>query len=129
MFGRMALYPMPLSGYGKHAGSLHTHFCPMWFCRVKCKRRYKQSRFGNSFIKPEANTTAQEYAEYCNDDNTISSNVRGECMTYLHCQHCQKIEPTEVIFQKCGRCKTVIYCSRDCQVADWSRHKKECKKE
>ena len=28
----------------------------------------------------------------------------------------------------CSRCRNVIYCSRECQVADWSRHKPFCDK-
>jgi len=27
---------------------------------------------------------------------------------------------------KCARCKLAMYCSRECQVADWKRHKKQC---
>jgi hypothetical protein len=29
--------------------------------------------------------------------------------------------------RKCSECKTTFYCCRDCQVADWSRHKKKCR--
>jgi hypothetical protein len=28
---------------------------------------------------------------------------------------------------KCGRCSKVAYCSRDCQKADWVRHKLVCR--
>ena len=28
----------------------------------------------------------------------------------------------------CSRCRNVTYCSRECQVADWSRHKPDCEK-
>lgn len=31
-------------------------------------------------------------------------------------------EPT----QHCGKCKSVMYCSRECQIKDWSSHKEEC---
>ena len=30
--------------------------------------------------------------------------------------------------QRCGRCKEVYYCGRDCQSIDWSRHAPACKK-
>ena len=29
--------------------------------------------------------------------------------------------------KKCGRCKDVTYCDRDCQAADWNRHRYECR--
>ncbi len=30
--------------------------------------------------------------------------------------------------KKCGDCRTVMYCSRECQVKDWPRHKEKCKR-
>lgn len=28
----------------------------------------------------------------------------------------------------CSRCRTIAYCSRECQVSDWKRHKRDCRK-
>ncbi|EED16617.1 MYND domain protein, putative [Talaromyces stipitatus ATCC 10500] len=28
----------------------------------------------------------------------------------------------------CARCKETLYCSRECQTADWKTHKKSCNK-
>ena len=28
---------------------------------------------------------------------------------------------------KCGKCRSVVYCSADCQKADWKEHKTSCK--
>ena len=30
--------------------------------------------------------------------------------------------------KKCGSCKCVAYCGKQCQRADWRRHKGECKR-
>lgn len=40
------------------------------------------------------------------------------------CAHCG----TPGADKKCARCKTVEYCGRDCQVADWKAHKRVCGK-
>jgi len=34
---------------------------------------------------------------------------------------------TTSVAKRCGRCKQVIYCGRQCQVADWPRHKPVCR--
>ena len=28
--------------------------------------------------------------------------------------------------QRCGRCKLIYYCSKECQAVDWKRHKHQC---
>mmetsp|Transcript_38477 Transcript_38477/g.93087 ORF Transcript_38477/g.93087 Transcript_38477/m.93087 type:complete len:170 (+) Transcript_38477:813-1322(+) len=41
------------------------------------------------------------------------------------CQHCKKQDSLEKLMY-CGRCQTTNYCSRECQKADWRKHKKTC---
>ena len=44
---------------------------------------------------------------------------------------CEKVKVpngiTVATFQFCGKCKSVQYCGRKCQLADWERHKVSCK--
>lgn len=49
---------------------------------------------------------------------------RAETSTKVVCNFCHKWNPGN--FMRCSRCKSVCYCSRDCQVQDWSEHKKNC---
>jgi len=41
------------------------------------------------------------------------------------CWHC-KDERERATLSVCGRCKVDQYCSRECQLADWSKHKSSC---
>lgn len=43
--------------------------------------------------------------------------------TAIICAKCSKPVKTP---KRCGRCKAVVYCSRECQSADWKKHKKSC---
>jgi len=41
------------------------------------------------------------------------------------CICCEK-EKERVALSVCSRCMIMQYCSRECQVADWPTHRKEC---
>lgn len=49
-------------------------------------------------------------------DHMCCSNV--ECMSGMNLRLDQ--------LSQCAKCKSIFYCSRECQVADWKRHKKYC---
>jgi hypothetical protein len=40
----------------------------------------------------------------------------------IECSFCKLITKTK----RCGKCKTMRYCSIDCQKGDWDNHKEEC---
>ena len=49
---------------------------------------------------------------------------------YKQCKKCNKMEQTlefQRSLQKCARCKSAWYCSKECQRADWKAHKPFCK--
>lgn len=51
----------------------------------------------------------------------LLTNVKTET-NKCQIHHCEKFNCTKV----CGKCKKVGYCSKECQVGDWGRHKKSC---
>lgn len=42
------------------------------------------------------------------------------------CGHCQTAEAPPFKFKACGRCRTIHYCSLECQKLSWKVHKLEC---
>jgi splicing suppressor protein 51 len=44
------------------------------------------------------------------------------------CKKCECLETDYIKMKQCSRCKSALYCSRECQKADWKGHKKICLK-
>jgi hypothetical protein len=42
------------------------------------------------------------------------------------CKSCDKVEDKKGLFKVCSACKRTYYCSRECQVANWNKHKEVC---
>lgn len=43
------------------------------------------------------------------------------------CVNCLKdVDPKKGPIKRCARCKIASYCSKECQMADWKRHRVEC---
>ena len=44
----------------------------------------------------------------------------------MRCANCTKVQPTDIKFLVCGKCKNIHYCSKECQVYNWKLHKVVC---
>ena len=63
------------------------------------------------------------YSFYCNAKNCHHRNG-DESLSIEDL----KVLYKEIKLQKCGQCSSVFYCSKDCQLYDWSNgHKRQCK--
>ncbi|KAJ6571265.1 hypothetical protein B0H19DRAFT_1255254 [Mycena capillaripes] len=48
--------------------------------------------------------------------------------THQHCSHCLQMQRThQAKLALCSSCEIAMYCSKECQVAHWPAHKKQCK--
>ncbi|CAJ1949725.1 unnamed protein product [Cylindrotheca closterium] len=88
--------------------------------------------------KPELLVRVKEWnqalEQYCDDEGLTSQ--QRENVIRLHkasplapCGNpgCSLVETKVKEFQRCGRCRTISYCSRNCQGKHWKAgHKKEC---
>lgn len=89
--------------------------------------------------KTELVTRVKEWnyalTKYCNDRELHGEEReqvirRHEASPFAPCANlsCTKIEKEVKEFHACSRCRTVSYCTRDCQKNDWKKHKKACVK-
>jgi hypothetical protein len=46
--------------------------------------------------------------------------------SHIGCSSMQGASEPQLGGQGCSRCKTAVYCGRDCQRADWPQHKEGC---
>lgn len=72
----------------------------------------------SEFMSPEGSIDLNKILE-------LDSTRRGVCAN----PDCRADENSLGIkMMRCSRCWQVDYCNRDCQRADWKRHKKQCRK-
>lgn len=58
---------------------------------------------------------------------TIDSDDESDIVTEDRCNICANCSKTfETELKKCSRCHVFRYCSKECQILDWPRHKSVC---
>ena len=102
----------------------------------KIKNRVKEVP-GFDVVKSKIDLSSREIKKREEERDTLmpqtfsdaSAEERRTVRTVLTCYNCLKEEAFEGEFSKCGRCRVVVYCSKECQIENWEKeHKKECKK-
>ena len=59
----------------------------------------------------------------------LNFDVPEDAFSRRRCVNCCKVKPPAQpgTFKRCSRCKSCVYCSKECQKQDWSIHKRICK--
>jgi len=74
---------------------------------------------------PESRVPVPPAANRSEEDGDISS--ADDDFDIKNCRKCgMSPDEAEGTMKNCSRCKSVSYCSKECQVRDWKRHKKAC---
>merc|ERR1712034_61032 len=75
-----------------------------------------------------------DVARYCSPNCQKKHWKNGhehQCLPQKHlkkCSNCEKREKGKNVFLFCSRCRSVRYCSKECQTNHWKRvHEKKCK--
>ncbi|RDB17073.1 hypothetical protein Hypma_001716 [Hypsizygus marmoreus] len=76
-----------------------------------------------TFTHPDAQTDFEHIAPTRKEVKKNLAQQKDE----RRCTRCGVIASEAEGLKVCGKCKFSRYCSRECQVADWSDHKKTCK--
>ena len=54
----------------------------------------------------------------------VSTSTELQSQSHEECANCKKAQPN---LKKCGACRKVQYCGKECQRAHWKEHKSNCK--
>lgn len=109
---------------------LHYHDCGIWYCSTRCEREFKTGPLKSHSSRLILGFGQMEALNVDPDGNLVECVItppKSSSHFTLVCQKCQLPEPTDTKFKSCGRCSLIKYCSKECQLADWSHHKTYCK--
>src|SRR6218665_1278061 len=85
---------------------------------MKANRSAKKTNEVGSSLKAENPSGPNLQEIKVKDQNDAIADKSGELCVYCRLENSK--------MKKCTKCKSAAYCSRECQRADWKRHKTEC---
>ena len=74
---------------------------------------------------PRSDPILRDIREWIDEGERKDEQECEDTATFL-AKVCRVCESKDGV-RACGRCQKVYYCSKDCQVSDWKRHKRTCK--
>lgn len=109
------------------------------------RKPFEESQFSNPQIQKAINDEFKEINNLLNKiqnqskemfscekkPNPVTLAENGQIYLWSDETHCHNPECGETKFtrnlKKCAGCKSVLYCSKECQKTDWTAHKLSCK--
>ncbi|GBC02154.1 hypothetical protein RclHR1_04480018 [Rhizophagus clarus] len=103
----------------------------VFYCSRDCQKedwkRHKKECNHSSVTTTKSTSSRLADVSITETNNEIKDNKEIETKKNDDvCSRCGKTSIVEAGGGICSKCKSVFYCSRDCQKEDWKRHKKEC---
>ncbi|GFH52078.1 hypothetical protein CTEN210_08554 [Chaetoceros tenuissimus] len=93
----------------------------VFFCKGECQ--VKQWKMHKSACKKTCNGNSKK-----EDKQEGKKELQHRKDTHEICENCPKTcADIGSKLSVCSKCKKVYYCSRECRVEDWPRHKSQCK--
>mmetsp|Transcript_7292 Transcript_7292/g.13828 ORF Transcript_7292/g.13828 Transcript_7292/m.13828 type:complete len:99 (+) Transcript_7292:2-298(+) len=74
-------------------------------------------------MKPDFKRSVAEMALFCNKKEALQLIEKILSKLTSECEYCGCSSKR---LKLCSKCEKVRYCSRECQVSDYKKHKKEC---
>jgi len=99
---------------------------PYCLCGMGVGTEVLRRRYGDGAVKyaTRAAISPLFFVPYLERAGTTDGSVpSAKAPSQVGCRACGKEGKALSV---CSRCKKVKYCSRECQVKDWKRHKKDC---
>jgi len=97
------------------------------YCNRKCQAMHWQKHkraCKKAIVKKVQNDILDESLQTEESIQTVAA-TQVNPQTFSCCSHCG-IEKTPRQIKTCARCHNAGYCSKDCQIADWQKHKQVC---
>merc|ERR1712098_546410 len=91
---------------------------------VSISQKILESEQGNFFNKLVAQLPKEERLKIIAESPEVFPFISKTVRALMSCANCEKKERSKKEFKKCLGCNSVYYCSKACQKAHWSSHKK-----
>jgi hypothetical protein len=98
-------------------------------CRVHhdaLRAAYRRLLASGAIARRRMEVTAQIHTAHCLEADA-KAHADNAARGLQSCAHCGAREVHVAQFKRCSACKTVVFCCKECQLANWPAHKTACK--